>query len=198
MLYKYLSSEKGFTMMEIFTVVIILGILTGVTVPLFSSSLKKQRISDCKNQAMIIETTVKQGLFGMLDNGKKQTMKVNGVDEVRINFAMDEALAYKKQYTDKNSVIHDAFMLTYDNCFTLGALRGGYRPTGIADYDEGCQQGYYLKKERLEDKPFYAYLDNEKIPVCPFADENNSQGYYYYVLEDGTVVCSGKECNEAR
>ena len=34
--YRFLSSKKGFTMMEILIVVIIMGILTGVAVPLFS------------------------------------------------------------------------------------------------------------------------------------------------------------------
>lgn len=98
---------------------------------------------------------------------------------------------------------HNALILTDgDDCFTLGALRGGYRPLtkeddpveGL-DYKEGCEKGYWLKKKALADVKFYTYLDNHEVPVCPFADKTNSQGYYYYVLEDGTVHCTCESDN---
>ena len=34
------------------------------------------------------------------------------------------------------------------------------------------------------------FLDNQEVPVCPFADDDNTQGYYYYVVEDGSVHCT--------
>lgn len=190
MLYKYLNSKKGFTLVEIMAVVVILSVLLAIAIPIFDTSLKRQREEDCRNQCLVIETTVKQAMYGMVDNGKKQTMRIGDKDVLRINFSMPATAAFKKTVEG-----HDAFILTDDDtCFTLAALRGGYRPDTIEDYKDGCDAGYWLKKKALADVKFYTYLDNQEVPVCPFADDDNSQGYYYYVLEDGSVHCSCPEC----
>ncbi len=197
MLCRFMSSKKGFTMMEILIVVIVLGILTAVAVPTFSAGLKKQRVDDCRNQRLVIQSAVQQAMFGMIDNGKKQTMVVDGKEEARINFSMPAASSFKITIKDENDVEHNAFKLTGDtNCFTLGALRGGYRDiTVYPEYRDGCDEGYYLKKQKLANTEFYRYLDNQEVPICPF-EENNDSGtpYFYYILEDGSVHCTCPEC----
>ena len=66
-------------------------------------------------------------------------------------------------------------------------------------YELGCEYGYYLKKATMENEKFYLHFTNEEIPICPFADFDNSSttdDYRYYIFEDGTVVCSCPHCNE--
>jgi prepilin-type N-terminal cleavage/methylation domain-containing protein len=208
MLYKYFNSKKGFTMMEILIVVIVLGILVAIAVPVFATGLRKQKEDDCRNQCLVIETAVKQAMFGMIDNGERQP---------RITF---KCTTYSGDPLTGHSVVANdtiigaenpegegyCFVLTDDpeTCFTLAQLRGGYRPgttaaflnQGLDDYKAGCDKGYYLKKIKYQadnkgkGTPFYMFLDNQEVPVCPFADDDNTQGYYYYVVEDGSVHCT--------
>ena len=72
MLYKYLNSKKGFTLVELMVVLVVLSVLLAIAVPIFDTSLKRQREEDCRNQCLVIETTVKQAMYGMIDNGRRQ------------------------------------------------------------------------------------------------------------------------------
>lgn len=202
MLYRFLSSKKGFTMMEILIVVIILGILVGVAVPVYTGVLNTQKRNDCRNQKLVIQTAVKQAMFGMMDNGKRQ-------EEIAIPFWPDGGDLMKKQYRpdDPNFKLNVDSALNYkyytklDEAITLGDIRGGYRDINqYPDYKDGCDKGFYLKKQKLENVEFYKYLDNQEIPVCPFADYENEptdDDYFYCIFYDGTVCCTCPECNEA-
>ncbi len=222
MLYKFLRSKKGFTLVELTVVATILGILTAVSIPLFGSILKKQRLNDCKNQSTVISAAVQQAMYGMMDSGKRQE---------KIIFPVGCDVVEGK----------NCFILTQDDtCFTLGDLRGGYRDriNNLSDYpnsgkiaysyNDGCaydadyankdvnkeekspktnpQATCFLKKKHLENTAFYTFLENseyepgQKIPVCPFADfedDDEFNDYFYYILEDGSVHCSNPECREA-
>lgn len=216
-MFRFLLSKKGFTLVELLTVVIIMSILVAVSIPIMSNIVKKKRQEDCRNQRIVIETAVKQAMNGMFDNGKKQdvitftssTIEISPNYEADGRYEVDADTSYKG---DEHPIDGETpcFILTQDaNCFTLAELRGGYRPitsqeyktsTSLDDYKEGCEDGYYLKKIKyqVEATPFYKFLNNEEVPVCPFQEDNDSdKPYVYYILSDGSVHCSCPECNEA-
>ena len=194
MLYRYFLSKKGFTMMEILICVLVLGILVAISVPIFSNVISIRKKQDCNNQRVVTEGLVHEAMTGMMDNGKKQPKiyfnKVQG----------DHKTTYPTTEGDSDNAYEgkECFLLAPTGngqvAFTLGDLRGGYRDINIRDYNEGCDEGYFLKKEKLKDIMFYTYCANHEPPICPFSDEDNP--VYYYIFEDGTVLCPNPACHE--
>lgn len=195
-MFRLLKSKKGFTLTEIIVCVTLLGILVVVAVPVYISVEKKARLNECASQRQVISTAVQEAMMGMLDNGKKQPV---------INFDLADS-AHVSTYS-ANDVSGDAddeydgkkcFVLKEDDtCFTLGDLRGGYRNVSTnPEYRDGIKnEGKYLKKQRLADVPFYQYLGNMEVPVCPFAEHDDTE-YLYYIFEDGSVLCDCPKCLE--
>ena len=211
MLYRFLLSKKGYTFVEVLIVVIVLGILTAVAVPIFGGGFKAQAKKDCNNQRVVVNGLVQEVMTGMIDNGRSQKF----IDFTKVQ--ADHKAKYEGDGVTGNGddayVGQDCFVLIYDQgipgkiAFTIGDVRGGYRDKNRADcgddadgYKNGCEiYGNYLKKERLNDNKFFWYLANEEIPVCPFADFDNSDttdDYHYYIFNDGTVLCDCPECND--
>ena len=231
-MFRFLLSKKGFTVVELAIAILILGILTAVAIPAFGAGIKKQKQNECANQRTIISTAVQQAMYGMIDNGKKQPKidfermqsdhystyiadNIAGNSDDAYNGKKCFVLWYKKfngtvqMHTDTNA--------SNQQPMTLEDLRGGYRPNadsitnpGGIDYVTGCDQGYYLKKEKykghndedgnwVEAAKFYEFLDNKEIPVCPFAKEDYTKDkapeYMYFIFEDGTVLCSCSDCH---
>lgn len=266
-MYHFLRSKKGFTVMELFTCIIVLGILCAVAVPIFSVSLKKQKINECNNNLQMMTTVIQEAMYGMMDNGKKQEFYVVGT-----GYGREPNSKWYVSCTDDGTLLRDAdgnvkashwthipngngkcyfcnstinsgtkmavtamvldskghlaywkntdgfcnedvgwvygnpfscnntycYKLCYnaDQCVTLGDIRCGYRPDTYEDYNDGCNHGYFLKKQALADVKMYEYFANGEIPVCPFSkDESNP---VYYVMGDGTVICGCKECAKAK
>ncbi len=204
-MFKFLNSKKGFTMMEILIVVVVLGILVAVAVPVFGAGLKTQRIKDCNNQKTIIKSTVLQAMTGMFDNGRKQERLY--VEEVQSDHRSTvPASSGNDKYKNKAAFIVSDATSGNPMGVTLGDIRNGYRSGGVnSDYEDGCRKEHkYLKKQKLATVPLYKYFSNEELPVCPFADledDDKSNDYAYYILwddaeEDVVVICSCPECNE--
>ncbi len=213
MYFNILKSKKGFTLFELVIVATILGILTAVSVPMFINAFDAQARKDCKTQCTVIKAQVKEAMTGMMDNGaaqyKEEKVGEKVVKNLRIDFSKVQG-DHKTTYTDDGIAGNadddysgkECFVLIEDQdipgkiAFTLGDLRGGYRPQNLNEYKEGCDQGYFLKKKKLENVKFYTYLANAEIPLCPFSDPDKKEFYYYYVFEDGSVICSCPECHE--
>lgn len=209
MLYGFLRSKKGYSFVEVLIVIIVLGILTAIGVPLFSAGFTTQAKKDCNNQRVVVKALVQEVMTGMVDNGRAQE---------KIDFTKVPE-AHKTTYPgdgvtgngDDSYNGASCFILVSneDSAFTIGDVRGGYRDKtkpncgdDAEGYRNGCDiYGNYLKKERLKDNKFFWYLTNEEIPVCPFADYENSDvkdDYNYYIFEDGTVLCNCPECNDIK
>lgn len=201
MLYRYLLSKKGFTLVEMLVVVVIMSILVAVAVPVFSSTVTLQKKKDCKNQRVIVEGLVLEAMTGMMDNGKAQK-DTNGNLKIYFNKVHDlRKTQYPQTDGDSDNAYEDkdCFILAPNNvngkqAFTLGDLRGHYRPPEYDEYSEGCDAGFFLKKSKLEDVRFYTYCANHEPPICPFSDEDDP--IYYYIFEDGTVLCPNEACHE--
>lgn len=69
---KTINRNNGFSLVEIMICVTVLGILTAVAVPVFSVSLKKRKIEECKMNRQMVTTTVQSVMAGIVDNGAKQ------------------------------------------------------------------------------------------------------------------------------
>lgn len=202
----FLRDKKGFSLVELMMVVVVMSILVAVAVPTYAGISKARRLDDCTMNRTMISAVVQEGMNGMFDSGKKQTKilmkRVPDANKITIS---ESDTRFPEEYRGRECFV----LVNKENTtipvgdgsqtvspFTLGDLRGGYRGTIADKYDVGCELGFYLKKESLEDSNFYQYMANAEIPQCAF-EEVDDKEYYYYIFDDGSVLCSCPECLEA-
>ena len=201
----FLRDKKGFSLVELMMVVVVMSILVAVAVPTYAGISKARRLDDCTMNRTMISAVVQEGMNGMFDSGKKQPKilmkRVSSDYKITIP---EDAENFPVEYRGRDCfvLVNKATTIPVGTGsklvkpFTLGDLRGGYRGTIADKYDVGCELGFYLKKESLEDSNFYQYMANAEIPQCAF-EEPNGKDYYYYIFDDGSVLCSCPECLEA-
>lgn len=202
---KFLCNKKGFSLVELMVVVLVMSILVAVAIPTYTGISKARRLDDCTMNRTMISAVVQEGMNGMFDSGKKQPkiLMKRVPEENKITIPVDDE-RFPSAYRGKECFVLVNKTVTIPvgtgseevSPFTLGDLRGGYRGTIAEKYDVGCELGFYLKKQSLESTNFYQYMANAEIPQCAF-EETAGVDYYYYIFEDGTVLCSCPECLEA-
>lgn len=121
-----LRRARGFTLMEMMIVVVVVGILAGVALPAYQESLRKGRRTDAKEALMEVANREEQY---MLDNSTYvQDMKLLG-------YAKDPMESDDKHYTI-DRVVDASCGLTTTTCYVLKATPVATSPQ--AD-DERCK-----------------------------------------------------------
>ena len=69
---KFFTNKKGFSLAEIMIVIVVMGILVGIAVPVFTGVSNGKKIDDCVMNRQMVSVVVQEAMNGMIDNGKKQ------------------------------------------------------------------------------------------------------------------------------
>ena len=75
-----LMSKKGFTLVELMIVVVILGILVAVAVPIFGAVTRNAKIKSCRSNMRVIKGNMET--FAMTGNNGDQIELISGTDMV--------------------------------------------------------------------------------------------------------------------
>ena len=108
-MFKFMKSKKGFTLVELMIVVVIMAILVAVAVPIFSAVTKNARIKTCAANRREIVSQLNGWAMGQVD-GKTHTYK----DATALEF---------KIWTDKSGN-GQVTVLTEDTFIPLSTFQG--------------------------------------------------------------------------
>lgn len=75
-----LKKEKGFTLIEVMLVVILISILAGIVIPRFVISSKRAKVQSCEIQRSIINKQVETWYFA------EGTWPLDSLDDIRTNY----------------------------------------------------------------------------------------------------------------
>ena len=95
------KKEKGFTLIELIAVLVIMAIIALIVTPLVMSIIKKARISADKRSIDAYGRSIELAIAGyLLDNGKFPTQ----VSDLTIEYSGDEVVCSTTQLNDDSSV----------------------------------------------------------------------------------------------
>ena len=168
-MFKYLQSKNGFTLVEIMITVVVLGVLAGVAIPIYTVSVNNQRKADCKNNCMLVSADVSMVMTGMEDNGPKIiAMNVTGAD---------------------GSDANGPYWVLSAQGPTIGEMRVGKTREDIKN---NAAASSHLHKTSKDTVTLASLLEYGELPVCPFSSED--EVYEYRIYGDGSVRCSCPKC----
>ena len=77
------AGQKGFTLVELMVVVIIIGILIAIAVPVYNSTQEKARAAACKSNQRMIESAITQWVVEDPENNL--ISNITAADDARLN-----------------------------------------------------------------------------------------------------------------
>ncbi len=99
-MFKFMKSKKGFSLVELMIVVVIMAILVAVAVPIFNSVTGNSRAKTCiDNQRSIISTLNNALLEKTLDAGDEFIFEVSNSAEGERDYTAENAAAYPADNT---------------------------------------------------------------------------------------------------
>lgn len=118
-------NNRGFTLVEVLAVIVILVIIVSIAIPNISASLERQDCKITKNRAKLIESSAK---FYVSDNRNMVNSKLNSDQKCKIEisklkgkYLTEDDLKDKKNednvFADEEYVIYNASDESYNFCF---------------------------------------------------------------------------------
>ena len=134
-MFKLMNSKKGFTLVELMIVVVIMAILVAVAVPIYNAVTTNAKKKTCAANCKIISEQMNQLMMGVLTNDEPVTALTAG--------------------TITSSTVN------------LGTFR-----------------------TVTTDASLVSILQGNKMPECPFGDEQGNSDINYAVSATGEVTCA--------
>ncbi len=118
-----MKSKKGFTLVELMIVIVIMGILVAVAIPVFGLVTKNAEKKTCGANREIVLKAVQQCIITNSDAGASIIFRNNGTTTVDI-----------KTQADARQAFTDAYLACFEGGnFPLCPTEGGYYTVSLSD-----------------------------------------------------------------
>lgn len=118
-----MKSKKGFTLVELMIVIVIMGILVAVAIPVFGLVTKNAEKKTCGANRVIVLKAVQQCIMTNSDAGASIIFRNNGTTMVDI-----------KTQADARQAFTDAYLACFEGGkFPLCPTEGGYYTVSLSD-----------------------------------------------------------------